>query len=74
MSECLIYQLKPGQSMVITLPRVAHSHTSNSIYRLAEWTAKNQLQFVSVARASKKITVTLKTWTVKSRCMHSRMQ
>lgn len=50
MSECLIYQLKPGKTVVRAMEMTALSHTrTEDDSRLDEWTAKNPLRSDLVA-------------------------
>ncbi len=44
MSECLIYQLKPGRTTVITFER--HTFLSDSLFRSGAWTVKRLLTYV----------------------------
>ena len=44
MSECLIYQLKPGSTTVLTFER--HSILSDLVFRSGAWTVKRLLTSV----------------------------
>jgi hypothetical protein len=69
MSECLIYQLKPGQSMVSVLFLQQH-FILMSFDRLDKKLARSTLQYVSVERAFERNIVTLTTLMVRLLCTH----
>jgi len=68
MSECLIYQLKPGKTVVrMEMTVLIHTHTqTEDDSRLDEWTAKNPLRSDSVVIKSWKNIAILIMWMGKS--------